>query len=221
METNKRNRAQTTERILIAFEQLVSDQGVEGLTLTRLAERALVSKVLLYRYFGNMEGLLAYYIQLGRVIPQYEPQQIEQIRPVQKKDLAGVWSASVLQIFENMRAKPAARALLKASIKENDPLADASNRSLDRELIKLVDQLSFVEGGDKEAISAVVLGGLSYLTILAQLDRPFVGLDLRNQADWQRVEQTIKLIYTALAKMAVDSPVIKMKEAQTSLGFTL
>src|SRR5206468_5240611 len=70
----------------------------------------------------------------------------------------------------------------------------------------LVEQLAFVQGADVKAISAVMLGAMSYLTIMAQNDRTMIGLDLRSEEGWQRIEAAVKLIYKALNKIAVDSP---------------
>jgi AcrR family transcriptional regulator len=219
LEKIKRNRAATTERMIAAFEHMVTEQGIEGISITALAEKANTSKVLFYRYFGNLEGFVEYYLKTGRVIPQLDPNLVAQIKPTQEKDLAAVWSTNVLQLFRSMRAKPVARALLKATVKEHDALATVTSNSLDSELTTLVHQLSFVKGSDHEAISAMVLGGLSYLTIQAQLDRSSLGLELRQEADWLRIEKAIKLIYLALAKMAIDSSAIKLDAAPVGVSF--
>jgi AcrR family transcriptional regulator len=219
LEKYKRNRAATTERIIAAFEHMVTEQGIEGISITALAERADTSKVLFYRYFGNMEGFVDYYLKTGRVIPQLDPNLISQFQPTQEKDLAAVWSTNALQLFRSMRVNPVSRALLKATVKEHDALATVINKSLDSELTTLVNQLSFVKGSDHEAISAVVLGGLSYLTIQAQLDRPSQGLDLRSEEGWDKVEKSVSLIYRALAKMAMDSTTVRLEIKPSGLNF--
>ncbi|GAB2538411.1 TetR/AcrR family transcriptional regulator [Spirosoma aerophilum] len=221
MEKNKRNRAETTERIITALEQLLAEQGTDGINITLLAEKANVSKVLIYRYFGNLDGLLEYYIKMGRIIPHYNSGWLEQIRPTQEKDLAATWSNNALQLFRTMRASPTARELLKTAVQGDSVMANVVSSSIDSELANLVNQLSFVEGSDHDAISAVVLGGLSYLTVLAQLDRSAIGLHLRDETDWLRVEKAVKMIYTALAKMAADSPTTKFSLKPAEVKFLM
>lgn len=205
MDTNQRNRAATTRRIVDALEQILNTDGLEGVGVGTIAEKANVSKVLIYRYFGGIEGLLEYYVRLGRLVPHLTSALLEQIQPVHPQDLATIWSTQVLKLFRQFRASRPARQLLKATVKEKDPRAETISKNLDSELTSLVEQLPFVEGGDHLAASAVILSALSYLTIQAQNDRPVVGIDLRSEEGWQRIEEAVKLIYTALNKVAMES----------------
>lgn len=210
METSQRNRAATTQRIVDALEQILSAHGLEGVGVGTIAEKANVSKVLIYRYFGGIEGLLEYYVRMGRLVPHLTPALLDQIQPVHPQDLATIWSTQVLKLFRQFRASRPARQLLKATVKENDPRAETISKNLDSELTCLVKQLAFVEGGDHLAASAVILGALSYLTIQAQNDRPMIGIDLRSEEGWQRIEEAVKLIYNALNKLALESSTTRM-----------
>ncbi|SFF41443.1 TetR/AcrR family transcriptional regulator, partial [Spirosoma endophyticum] len=97
MEHNKRDRAATTQRILQALGQVLDEEGLVGVRINRIAEKAAVSKVLIYRYFGSIEGLLDYYLQQGGVLPQFSAAGLDQLQPVQPQDVALVWSSQSLQ----------------------------------------------------------------------------------------------------------------------------
>jgi AcrR family transcriptional regulator len=189
-----------------ALEEILAQQGIEGVSINKIAEKAAISKVLIYRYFGGLPGLLEYYVRMGRLVPHYSPDWLEQIQPAHPEDLARIWSANALQVFRKLRASRSSREILKATVQESSALSDTVSQTLDGELAHLANQLSFVKGGDQEAISAVMLGALSYLTVLTHYDRPVLGLDLRADADWLRIEEAVKLIYKAVAKVAIDSP---------------
>ena len=210
MEKTHRNRADTTQRIVDALEQLLAEKGLQGVGVGAVAQEANVSKVLIYRYFGSIEGLLEYYLKMGRVIPHYAPAWLEQIQPATPADLAPVWSGQALQLFRQLRASRANRELLKATVNEKEPLAETISKSLDDELTRLAQQIAFIEGGDHQAISAVMLGALSFLTIQAQNDRSMIGIDLRSEEGWSRIEEAVKGIYKALAKQASNSPQIQL-----------
>ena len=135
---------------------------------------------------------------------------LDQIRPIHQDDLAKVWYRQAIQMFRYMRTSKAAREVLKANVVENDPTADVISKAQDDELMRLVNQLSFIEGPDIQAVSAVMLGALSYLTIQAQNNHTMVGIDLRSEQGWQRIEGAVKVIYLALNKMAVDSQAVKL-----------
>ncbi|MVM37419.1 TetR family transcriptional regulator [Spirosoma sp. HMF3257] len=211
MEVTSKNRTKTTQRIIDALEDEISDMGWQGLRMNRIAEKANVSKTLIYRYFGNLDGLISHYLQLDRFFPVFTDQILAHIRPVEKSDLARIWYRQVIQTYRSFRSSKPARELLKATLFEHDPMADAISQTVDKELTRLVEQLSFIEGFDTKAISAVMLGGMSYLTIMAQNNRPVVGLDLRSEEGWKRIEDTIRLLYIAVNKLAIETDEIKLE----------
>lgn len=220
MSKTKRNRATTMQRIVDALEQLLTQGGIQGVSIKRIAQTAQVNQVLIYRYFGGLPGLFAHYLRMGRLVPHYSTDVIEQIRPLQPADLAPLWSGQALQLFRRFRASPAARHILKATLRPNDPLADVVSGAQDEQLTRLVDQLAFVEGSDHQASSAVVLGALSYLTIQAHHNRPMIGIDLRSEAGWQRIEGAVQLICQAMGRVAIDSPTTRIATKPVSVAIT-
>jgi AcrR family transcriptional regulator len=217
MEKVRRNRAKTTQRIVEALEEVIAERGLEGIGVNRIAEKAGVSKVLIYRYFGGLEGLLEYYVKMGKLFPILPEAVVEQIRPINESDLARVWYRQVIQTFRHFRSFKAAREVLKATIIENDSIADVTSKAQDEELTRLVQQLSFVKGADTEAVSAVVIGAMSYLTLLAQNNRTMVGIDLRSEEGWKRIEHAVKTIYIALNRVAIQSKHTELDIQPTSL----
>ncbi|GAB3640422.1 TetR/AcrR family transcriptional regulator [Spirosoma arcticum] len=207
----RRNRAKTTQRIVEALEEVIAERGLEGVGVNRVAEKANVSKVLIYRYFGGMEGLLEYYVKMGKLFPVFNPAVLDQIRPLHESDVARIWYRQVIQTYRYFRTFKAAREILKASVIENDSIAETTARAQDEEMTRLVDQLSFVKGADTQAISAVVLGAMTYLTIMAQNDRTMISIDLRSEEGWKRIESAVKAIYIALNRMAIQSKEVDLE----------
>ncbi|AUD02420.1 TetR/AcrR family transcriptional regulator [Spirosoma pollinicola] len=213
----RRNRSKTTQRIVEALEEVIAERGLEGVGVNRIAEKANVSKVLIYRYFGGMEGLLEYYVKMGKLFPVFTPAILDQIRPLHDSDIARIWYRQVIQTYRYFRTFKAAREVLKASVIENDPIAETTAKAQDEELTRLVHQLSFVKGADTEAISAVVLGAMTYLTIMAQNDRTMISIDLRSEEGWQRIENAVKAIYISLNKMAVSTKDVELELQSANL----
>ena len=207
----RRNRAKTTQRIVEALEEVIAERGLEGVGVNRVAERANVSKVLIYRYFGGMEGLLEYYVKMGKLFPVFNPAVLDQIRPLHESDVARIWYRQVIQTYRHFRTFKAAREILKASVIENDTIAETTARAQDEEMTRLVEQLSFVKGADTQAISAVVLGAMTYLTIMAQNDRTMISIDLRSEEGWKRIENAVKTIYIALNRLAIQSKEVDLE----------
>jgi len=207
----RRNRAKTTQRIVEALEEVIAERGLEGVGVNRVAEKANVSKVLIYRYFGGMAGLMGYYVKMGKLFPVFNPAVLDQIRPLHDSDVARIWYRQVIQTYRYFRTFKAAREVLKASVIENDSIAETTARAQDEEMTRLVEQLSFVKGADTQAISAIILGAMNYLTIMAQNDRTMISIDLRSEEGWKRVESAVKTIYIALNRMASQAKEVNLE----------
>ena len=54
-----RNRKATEQRLLSAIQELIEESGFEKLGINAVASKAGVSKMLIYRYFGSLDGLVA------------------------------------------------------------------------------------------------------------------------------------------------------------------
>lgn len=199
----------TTQRIVAAFEEVIAERGMGGIGINRIAEKAGVSKVLIYRYFGGIDGLVTYYIKMGKLFPTFDSRMIAQIQPTQPSDMGRVWSRQVVQTFRGFRASKAGREILKATVIDNDELADIASKAQDEELSRMVAELSFVEGADSQAIAAVIISAMTHLTLLAQSNRTMIGLDLRDDANWKRIEQAVKTIYAGLNQLAVQSETVQ------------
>ena len=209
MEKVRRNRAMTTQRIVAAFEEVIAERGIKGAGINRIAEKAGVSKVLIYRYFGGMEGLITYYIKMGKFFPTFDNRMLSQIQPTHSSDMGRVWSRQVVQTFRGFRASKAGREILKATVIDDDELANIASKAQDEELSRLVTELSFTEGCDNQAVAAIILGAMTHLTLLAQSNRTMIGLDLRDDENWKRIEQAVKTIYAGLNQLAIESETVR------------
>jgi len=63
-----RDSTKTKERLLEAVDDVLARDGFNGLGINALAREAGVDKVLIYRYFGGLSGLLKAYAEaeIGR-----------------------------------------------------------------------------------------------------------------------------------------------------------
>ena len=76
----RRNRQQTEARIRQAALELLQAEGFENWGVNRIAREAGIDKVLLYRYFGSLDGLLAEVVEAttfwpyGEQVPVHSPE---------------------------------------------------------------------------------------------------------------------------------------------------
>ena len=58
-----KNRQATEMTLITAVNDIIEESGFEGLGINAVAAKAKVSKMLIYRYFNSLDGLIAAYIQ--------------------------------------------------------------------------------------------------------------------------------------------------------------
>ncbi|WP_444107092.1 TetR/AcrR family transcriptional regulator [Bacteroides sp.] len=58
-----KNRQATEMTLIKAVNNIIEESGFEGLGINAVAAKAKVSKMLIYRYFNSLDGLIAAYIQ--------------------------------------------------------------------------------------------------------------------------------------------------------------
>ena len=59
----ERDREATERRLLDTIEKMVIENGFEKIGVNAVAAQSGVSKILIYRYFGSVDGLMAAYIR--------------------------------------------------------------------------------------------------------------------------------------------------------------
>jgi AcrR family transcriptional regulator len=58
-----KNRQATELTLIKAVDDIIEENGFEGLGINAIAAKAKVSKMLIYRYFNSLDGLIAAYIR--------------------------------------------------------------------------------------------------------------------------------------------------------------
>ncbi|GAB3913982.1 TetR/AcrR family transcriptional regulator [Larkinella knui] len=217
MEKLKRNRAQTSQKIIDALEEVIAEKGIDGIGINRISEKAGVSKVLIYRYFGGLDGLLTHYIKMGRLFPLLSLVTLEQLRPVHENDLSKLWYKQLVNTYRFFRQFPAAYEVLKATVIEGSPMADEASKAYDEELTRMVDQLAYVKGADFQAVSAIMTGAMAHLTLMSKNNRSVIGINLTTEEGWHRIEEAVRVIYIALNRMAVQSEEVSVDLHQTGV----
>ncbi|MCB1325843.1 MAG: TetR/AcrR family transcriptional regulator [Spirochaetales bacterium] len=135
--TAARNRARTELRIQKAVEQLLVRQGFPGLGINAIARAARVDKVLIYRYFGDIEGLLRAVAGNRPLWPSHED-ILKRVRlPAGSRNSGALTTARLAAIAEAeldlLTEDPLMLAVLAWSLSKSSPLTRAQLAARDRE----------------------------------------------------------------------------------------
>jgi AcrR family transcriptional regulator len=189
-----RDRKRTERRILDSAKSLIEEHGFESAGINAIAEKAGVNKVLIYRYFGGLDGLyqaLAEDLDLGDL--HYAGDLLEGL---DFDEALEIQMAERLRRFQDrLRADELSQALMIWELHEENELTRAFAAA--RERVGVATTSALLEGlqsrdetavqGDMEAALAIVSAAIYYLTLRARGVRLFNGIDIRSEEGWSRL----------------------------------
>ncbi len=198
----RRNRAMTMERILRAMGEVITERGTEKAGINAVAEKAQVNKVLIYRYFGGWNGLLEAYVQRGFFLSMFNDKFIEAVPDkVPVSDASRVWTQHLVDLFREFRERKASQDLVRWEMLNGETeLARRISTFRDESYQKLISKINPFPGEDPQAITAIIVSGVTFMTLIGNQREEMLGIDLRSDAGWARVEKAMRHLLEGLDK---------------------
>jgi AcrR family transcriptional regulator len=209
-----RDRVATEERLLAAVGAVLARDGFGALGGNAGAREAGVDKVLIYRYFDGLSGLLRAWGRSGRFWPSVDEllagrPGLLQLPPAQR------WAAFFEHFIDALRARPLTVEVMAAEIVERNALTAI----LEEERERWGEQALAVLGGPELAaqphlrhVTLLLVAGVQHLVLRGRRIRVFGGLDLHQDADWAALKQSI----ATLARQVL--PQAPRRRSAASLG---
>ncbi|CCH55174.1 transcriptional regulator, TetR family [Fibrisoma limi BUZ 3] len=196
----RRNRQMTMERILRAMGDVMAERGTEKAGINAVAERAGVNKVLIYRYFGGWNGLLEAYVQRGFFLSMFNEKFLEAVpEQLASENRSKVWSEYTIQFMREFRARKSSQELVRWEMSHGETeLARRLAAFRDDSYKKLVDKLAPHYDFDPLAITSLMVSAVTYMVLMSSQRDQIVGIDLRSDEGWERIEKAVRRIYTGL-----------------------
>jgi len=176
-------------RILDAVAAIVVRDGLSGMGINALAREAGCDKVLIYRYFGDLEGVYEAYAAQSDFWWTVEALTAG-IEP-SRMTAGAALKLVVRRHAEALRARPVTLQVLAAETVERTPLVVAletvrETRSL--ALARWIERRFAVPADlDAAAISMLLAIAMNYLAVRARSIRVMAGVPIRTDKDWQRI----------------------------------
>ncbi|GAB3900345.1 TetR/AcrR family transcriptional regulator [Larkinella knui] len=186
-------------RILQAVGQVISERGVNRVGINAVAEKAGVNKVLIYRYFGGWEGLMQQFLREGHFLTDYNKQFLENNS---ESDLNVKTQARVeylIGLLRELKHRTPAQEMLKWEISNpgsylTQQLATTRNESFQQ----ILDKFFTNEKEDQNAVTAILVSGITMLLLIAPSQHQFMNVDLQSEEGWKRIEYAIHRICDTL-----------------------
>ena len=186
---------ETKKRLIDAVGKLLSKGGFKGLGVNKVAREAGVDKVLIYRYFNGMPGLVAAFSRTVDFWPGVdelmgtEPEKVKAMPP----------DAQVAHFFKAyaaaLRKRPVTQDILAWELLEKNELSEQLEYIRVRTILEYFDALDRIP--DAPVLSSIVIlmgGAVNHLIIKSRIYPVVGGIDMRTREGWKSIEQGIDLL---------------------------
>ncbi len=190
MSSSVKSREQKEKAILEAVGRIFIREGFTGIGINSIATEAECSKVLIYRYFGGLDGLLEQFTQRFKLI---EVPQFKSDIPI-KTQMTAVFSDQIT----SLRKTPLLREIMKWEIVDTNPLTKAMANEREASGMSIINKFTEESDADIPALAAIISAGISYLSIRSDSVDSFCGIDLNSDEGWSRIENAISSLITNL-----------------------
>lgn len=193
----ERDRETTRAKLLDAVERLAIRDGFEACGVNAIAQEAGVDKVLIYRYFGGIDGLLSTVVAERAAWPKAGSL-------ADGASAGSAFASALIDQARDIRARPLAQhavaweATGHADHDVTRPIAEGREAQLSALAAAIRARHAVPARFDLEAVGALVTAGLAMLASRTDLGVPFFGLDVERDADWRRIEKAAATILRAL-----------------------
>ena len=186
-----KDRETTEQKILDAVGSMIEADGFEALGINAVAQKAGVSKMLIYRYFGGLDQLIAKYILQHDYWVNTE---------LPLHDISGV-GACLKQMFHEQITTLRSDMVLKRLHRweltaDNEVVRLLRDRRETNgcELVRVVSRLTKSPVAEVAAVATLLSAAISYLTLIEEQNKVYNGIDLCSDEGWKQLAAGIDQI---------------------------
>src|SRR6056297_1855539 len=202
-----KDRQNTEHRLLQAVGEIVLEKGFSALGVNAVAQRAGVSKMLIYRYFGSFEELLQAWALQHNFWAEIADGTIQRIEAVvadkpeqQSREYGKLLSELFSQQVDSLQYSLLKREVLRWILMEENEVT--------RQVLQRVEEIGVAisqamrnkidSSRDIEAAVSLLIGGIYYLSLMSDRTDVFNGIDLQSDMGWERIKGSVDLLIELL-----------------------
>lgn len=186
-----KNRELTEKKIIDAVERIIENQGFEKLGINAIASEAGVSKMLIYRYFGGLDELLAHYLMQKDYWANTDTTILEQANV--GESIKNMFRKQIKQMRNDIMLKRLCRWELTADNDNIRTLQDRRERN-GRDLIQMVARLTGCSNAEIASLATILSASISYLVLMEEQTSTYNGIDLQSEEGWKQIMDGIGLM---------------------------
>lgn len=196
MVTNVRNADAMRSRILKGLGRIIVRDGLAAVGVNALAREAECDKVLIYRYFGNLDGVYEAFAARGDFWWSL-PELIGDVDPT-RMSASTAMKLILRRYSQAIRSRPITLAVLASETTERTKLVVALEKVRERRSLELLawisDNFRLPAGMAFDVVSMILGVAINYLSVRGRSVRVMNGVPIRTDADWERLHAAIDRI---------------------------
>jgi len=187
----EKDRAATEKRLLDTTGKMIAEDGFEKIGINALAERSGVSKILIYRYFGSVEGLIAAYIRQHDFWINF-PRQIPRL-----EDLPDFLKKMFRKQIERLHNDPTLKRLCRWELSTHNAMIDELRRQREDTGLWIIDAVCKLTNRDQKEVAAlatIINASIDYLVMLEDFCPEYNGIPLSKKEGWEQIYKGIDIV---------------------------
>lgn len=197
-----RDKQITSRRLISSVGSLLAKKGFKGIGVNAVAREAGVDKVLIYRYFGGLPGLISAFGKEGDFWPSSLELAGGDLQKFSNLPLEKRLSELGSNFIHELRKRPLTQSIMAWEMIEPNELTEELERVREQIIMEFF-QMFFMEDQvqiDLQAIVMLIGAAISYLVIRSNNIDLYGGLEIGSNQGWQRIEQAISAISSNIVK---------------------
>ena len=189
----ERDREATERRLLDTIGKMIAEDGFEKIGINAIATQSNVSKILIYRYFGSVEGLMAAYIK------QYDFWLNFPLEYPNREELPLFVKRMFQGQIEQLRNNPTLKRLYRWELSCNNDMIVKLREQREKVGVNLVKKVSELTGHPQNEIAvmaSLLTASITYLVMLEDFCPIYNGIPLNENSGWEQINEGIELFIT-------------------------
>ncbi len=183
---------ETEKNLLEAVSHIIENDGFSKIGVNRIANQAGCDKVLIYRYFGGLDGLLVEWAKRHDYYSFAYSEFIETIKRAEEKDIRQIVKDVLLRQLHYLKDNVLMQELLvwelsgQSSFKGILEARERSGYQLQEELNRYPDH-----GNDTDMSIAMIISAINFIVLFTRQYHRFNGIDFSKPEAWDRLETQV------------------------------
>lgn len=186
-----KNRQATEMSLIKAVNDIIEESGFEGLGINAVATKSGVAKVLIYRYFDSLDGLIAAYIQQNDFWINFNEQLPDKAHI--SEFIKKAFKRQIVELRKSYTMKRLYRWELSTDNKIVRELRDKREKK-GVWLVEAISKLTQHPQRETAAVATIISAAISYLALLEENCPVYNGLKIQAETGWEQLEDGINLL---------------------------